>query len=166
MTTEWVAEHIAPNVRAVYGEKLAGVLGCALVWLSFSDKKDWVPNPLWVRIVDAVQGNRQTPDDTNPIRKRSQVVTGRDAVVHMESISLESEEENNGEGQNGQNDTNQPRIVTPDNHRRGRTTTDCLLQTVMANQNKQQRALNNMQSSIADIQGQLRGNQCSFNRLT
>ena len=165
LTREWVAQNVVPNIYSVYREVIAGILGRALVWLAFSENKDWLPNPLWIRIVDAVQTHRRTPDDTNPIRQRLQVVTGKDAVVHIESVEAEDKNVNT-------DDNNQPTVVTPNatpianRNRRGSTTTDCLLQTVLANQRKQQITLNDMQTSIAGMQGQLRGQQRSFARLT
>ena len=85
LTNAFVLQHVVPGIRGRFGDGVASVLGPPLLWLTYSDGGEYIPQDIRQRI----QNNCNLPDgfDGNPVKKSLLVITGRDAIVHFDTIS-------------------------------------------------------------------------------
>ena len=92
VTNDWILDHVVPSIAgSVYGRTLATILGKALLWVIFSDKKHWVPPAIVARVTDAYRelvGEEDTSGAlANPVEKKLLVVTGDDATLVITEIN-------------------------------------------------------------------------------
>jgi Transcriptional activator of glycolytic enzymes len=105
VTDAWILANVVPNIARVYGNSLAKVLGKALLWCIFSERSEWVPHNIRVRVTTAYNAiNNTLPNGENPIVKRTLIITGADAVVHITEVLDEpaNQQGNIQQGEGGQ----------------------------------------------------------------
>jgi hypothetical protein len=96
VTEDWILEYVVPNLNASsHGPTLSKLLGKALLWTIFSDKRHWVPDTIVERVMLAydVLLNAQDQEvqlqeaNNNPIFKKMLLITGSDAVLHITEVN-------------------------------------------------------------------------------
>ena len=105
VTDAWILANVVPNIAHVYGNSLAKVLGKALLWCIFSERSEWVPHDICVHVTTAYNAiNNNLPNGENPIAKKTLIITGADAVVHIMEVEDEpaNQQGNIQQGQGGQ----------------------------------------------------------------
>lgn len=79
--------------------------GKALLWCIFSERSEWVPHNIRVHVTTAYNAiNNTLPNGENPIVKRTLIITGADAVVHITEVLDEpaNQQGNIQQGEGGQ----------------------------------------------------------------
>lgn len=92
VTEDWILEHVVPNLRAksTYDTRMVKLLGKALLWVSLSGRKEWVPGNIQAKIErEYSQLVGENPPDDNPIEKRPLSITGSDANLVITEIQLQ-----------------------------------------------------------------------------
>ena len=141
---DWIADCVTPNIKAVYGTALAKLFGKAILWLCSSESQGMVPPEMLQRVKEAYAERSTLPDGTNPVEKRLQLVTGRNAQVFITAVEApdgtgDAPPTNGGGGTVGLN---------PDN--------DAILMTVLGQGNRQQQTLHNMMAELESMQAEQR----------
>ena len=114
VTNIFILQYVVPHVASRFSERVALVLGTALLWYIFSENSEDVPEAIRSRVLSRYSLVRVLDQNINPVLKIPLVVWGNEGEVYMdEQVFLENSppaaENNNGhEGpnQNGGNGGN------------------------------------------------------------
>jgi hypothetical protein len=155
VTDDWIAAHVTTNISAsTYGRVLGKLLGKALLWIIFSDKRHWVPEEIVKRVKTAYNQLLGDENGTNPIEKRLLVITGDNATLLInEVINMQVRaQQGGGEAVHGLQDENleQQAMDVLGGHIESHTTRQ-LIHTLL-NQ------MGTMQSHMANMEETLTGN--------
>ena len=85
VTPEWIATNVTPNITATFGQQVAVLLGCSLLWLAHSENRAYLPEHM-VNCIRTSYAAIKTITGDNPIEKRLLAVSGNDGEVHMEEV--------------------------------------------------------------------------------
>jgi HEPN domain-containing protein len=122
ITTNWLLEHVVPNIRQSehFQDPVATVLALPLLWACFNmDAQAFVPNDLRNRIRDAYAVIRQLEPAENPVAKILLVVTGEDAEVYIDEVFNPDEQPPPPPGDNNMDHPNPPNLPNNINNTRG-----------------------------------------------
>jgi hypothetical protein len=139
---EFILQHVTPNIHRSFGAPLAKLLGRALLWVTFSDKKDWVPSMIAERINSAYAGVMVEADGENPIEKRLLTIVGHEAQLVITEISATTNQ------QGGQQ--HQQQGVDHGGNLHGQTGTE-LLMTLVSQQNQCQQQMTRLHNDIDSL---------------
>ena len=93
----WILQHVTPSIQECYGNDVALVFGKALLWLTFSEKADRLPEHFCNRVRDSynlLPGALE--EGENPIMKKLIIVTGDAMMVNLTMVEEGEEEGNDG----------------------------------------------------------------------
>ena len=99
VTDKFILTYVTPNTRTRLGDRVALILGKALLWYVFHpDAKDYLPPAMYQRIMDAYAARQVLPANTNPVLRKPIIITGDEAEVYIDEIPEEvaNAGENNG----------------------------------------------------------------------
>lgn len=100
VTDEFILNYVTPHARTRVGDRVAVILGKALLWYIFHpEAEDYVPETIYRRVMDAYDAIRVLPENTNPVSKKPIVVTGHEGEVYMDEIPDEMVAGGGGEQQ-------------------------------------------------------------------
>lgn len=98
LTDAWIAGNVTPNTAAVYGAKMATVLGKALLWACCdNDAKSIVDRTMLERVLVAYHGIRHGDSNSNPVQKVRLVLSESNGVAIIERCPLLHNQSENGE---------------------------------------------------------------------
>ena len=110
VTDDWILENVVPCISSSsYGRSLGKILGRALTWLIFSEKRHWATPALVDRVNREYQvlvGANEEMVATNPIEKRLLVITGQEAVLVITEVTGANTNSNNQQQSQGHQDDN------------------------------------------------------------
>ena len=138
---DFILQHITPNIHRSFGAPLAKLRGRALLWVTFSDKKDWVPSVIAERINSAFAGVMVEADGENPIKKRLLTIAGHEAQLVITEISATMNEQGQQHQQQG---------VDHSGNLHGQTGTE-LLMTLVSEQNQCQQQMTHLHNNIDSL---------------
>lgn len=95
---DFIINHVTPSINDRFGDKIAFVLGKALLWACFSDVSGWVPENLREQIIQAYNAQRQLEEGVNPVEKVSLVVSNNNGQTLLTEVNMNEQ----NEGQPGQ----------------------------------------------------------------
>jgi len=158
VTGQWLAANVVPNIAAIFGIQVSKVLGKALLWLAYSDQKEWIPPDMLESITQAYEATRTIGDDEVPIVQRLVSVTGNANAVFMEDIVMQ-----------GPMAVNQPLTGATEPHiqyNAGNPGSDHqLLLALMSTANSLRQSINEQTQSIEGLRSNVRRNEQTMNRL-
>lgn len=89
LSDAWLVREVTPNIAAVYGNVIAGVLAKPLLWAIFDEEVSAiVPPAITARVRTAytrVEGNRLAIAE-NPVEKKLLVASGNGEEVHLDEV--------------------------------------------------------------------------------
>jgi hypothetical protein len=89
VTDKWNLQYVTPNIAwSSYGEKLASLLGRALLWIIVSDKPHWVDAATveCVKMAYTVLVGEELSNE-NPIEKKRLITSGEDMMLNLNEVN-------------------------------------------------------------------------------
>jgi hypothetical protein len=97
LSDEWIAEKVTPNISAVYGSKMAAILGKALLWACCDDDgKTIVDRNLLQKVLTSYEAHKDgSVIIDNPVRKVGLILRESNGIAIIESCGVSPSNDQN-----------------------------------------------------------------------
>jgi len=97
LSDEWIAEKVTPNISAVYGSKMAAILGKALLWACCDDDgKTIVDRNLLQKVLTSYEAHKDgSAIIDNPVRKVGLILRESNGIALIESCGVSPSNDQN-----------------------------------------------------------------------